>query len=435
MKNTIKFLFFITVNTVFSQQAITDTGTNVGIGVTSPTQKLDVNGNIQLSQSGLIGFKDASSNFMPFIKRASDNYLQVGDIDDWFFGIKFTLWNSEEKMRIDGNGNVGIGTTAPLGKLHVVGETYLEQGKINFKTVNPDSGGTTGIMANPNGWTRLDPNGSRFLMPVTNSDVNSKRNILDIENKEDSWKHLMELRADGSAFFSGNVGIGTANPFQKLHVNGNIGIGLMAGTYIEGFRIDYVDGGSGTTTFKNNRWGGDIYFKRNSSQGERTQFLFGGASEHYLNIYNSNNEVKVRFVSGGTSYIDGGNLGIGTTDTKGFKLGVQGKIAAEEVKVAMYSNWADFVFENSYNLPTLKEVEQHIKDKGHLKDIPSASEVKENGIFLGEMDSKLLQKIEELTLYTIEQQKEIEILKKENSKFQLLSKRLEDIEKLLGDKK
>jgi len=69
-------------------------------------------------------------------------------------------------------------------------------------------------------------------------------------------------------------------------------------------------------------------------------------------------------------------------------------------------------------LPTLTEVENHIKEKGHLKDIPSAAAVAENGIFLGEMDAKLLQKIEELTLYTIEQQKEIQELKEQTKEIE-----------------
>ena len=111
-----------------------------------------------------------------------------------------------------------------------------------------------------------------------------------------------------------------------------------------------------------------------------------------------------------------GKVGIGTTDTKGFELGVNGKIVANKVKVTIYPNWPDFVFEKKYNLPTLTDVENHIKEKGHLKDIPSAKDVEKKGFFLGEMDAKLLQKIEELTLYTIDQQKEIEELKKQNSK-------------------
>ena len=65
-------------------------------------------------------------------------------------------------------------------------------------------------------------------------------------------------------------------------------------------------------------------------------------------------------------------------------------------------------FEKNYQLPKLQEVEAHIKEKGHLKDIPAVQEVMENGINLGEMDAKLLQKIEELTLYTIQQEKMLE---------------------------
>ena len=87
-----------------------------------------------------------------------------------------------------------------------------------------------------------------------------------------------------------------------------------------------------------------------------------------------------------------------------------------EVKIATYANWPDYVFKDAYNLPALEDVEQHIKEKGHLKDIPSAEEVKEEGFFLGDMNSKLLQKIEELTLYTIEQQKEIDIQNNEIEK-------------------
>ena len=106
---------------------------------------------------------------------------------------------------------------------------------------------------------------------------------------------------------------------------------------------------------------------------------------------------------------ENGNLGIGTDNPNGWRLAVNGKIKAIEIKVE--TGLRDFVFCNDYNLPTLKEVENHINEKGHLKDIPSAKEVEKNGISLGEMNSKLLQKIEELTLYTIQQQKEIEELK------------------------
>jgi len=104
------------------------------------------------------------------------------------------------------------------------------------------------------------------------------------------------------------------------------------------------------------------------------------------------------------------NVGIGTSSfTDGsdtFRLSVKGAIRADRVKV--YTTWADFVFEKKYQLPTLEQVEKHIQENGHLKDIPSAKEVEENGIDLGEMNKKLLQKVEELTLYLIEMNKELQ---------------------------
>ncbi len=103
-----------------------------------------------------------------------------------------------------------------------------------------------------------------------------------------------------------------------------------------------------------------------------------------------------------------GNVCIGggysSLSTGTHKLAVEGTIGARELVVET-GTWSDFVFEEDYNLPTLQEVEAHIKEKGHLPDIPSEKEVMENGISVGEMNAKLLQKIEELTLYVIEQQK------------------------------
>ncbi|KDN54716.1 hypothetical protein [Flavobacterium seoulense] len=134
------------------------------------------------------------------------------------------------------------------------------------------------------------------------------------------------------------------------------------------------------------------------------------------------------------------NVGIGTTNPNN-KLDVNGTIHSKEVKVDMLG-WSDFVFKKEYNLPTLEQVEKHIKEKGHLENIPSEEEVLKKGINLGEMNAKLLQKIEELTLYAIEQGKkinaqslEIEALQKENESFKKLSQRLSSIEEELRTKK
>ncbi|MGD8779801.1 MAG: hypothetical protein PVH88_12670 [Ignavibacteria bacterium] len=95
-----------------------------------------------------------------------------------------------------------------------------------------------------------------------------------------------------------------------------------------------------------------------------------------------------------------GNVGIGTLDPQGYKLAVAGDMIAEEVVVKLEDDWPDKVFEEDYDLKPLTEVENFIKENKRLPDIPSAEEVKEEGLSIGEMQAKLLEKIEELTLYT-----------------------------------
>ncbi|SCY78323.1 hypothetical protein SAMN02927916_3365 [Flavobacterium anhuiense] len=109
-----------------------------------------------------------------------------------------------------------------------------------------------------------------------------------------------------------------------------------------------------------------------------------------------------------------GNVGIGVSSPQN-KLDVNGTIHSKEVKVNM-ENWSDFVFKEEYKLPTIAEVERHIKEKGHLENIPSEEEVLKNGINLGEMNVKLLQKIEELTLYVIDLNKKVNDLEIKNDK-------------------
>ena len=107
-----------------------------------------------------------------------------------------------------------------------------------------------------------------------------------------------------------------------------------------------------------------------------------------------------------------GNVGIGTTNPQ-YKLDVKGQIRATEVLVQGVDQFADFVFDKDYRLPSLHEVNTFIQDNGHLPGIPSAQEVKDKGMSLVEMQVKLLQKVEELTLYSIRQQEEIKALKDE----------------------
>ena len=123
---------------------------------------------------------------------------------------------------------------------------------------------------------------------------------------------------------------------------------------------------------------------------------------------NNSNFLRIRDIGGNSTpfIIKGsGNVGIGVLNPQN-KLDVNGLVHAKEVKVDL-NGWADFVFKKDYHLPTLEEVEKHIFEKGHLPDVPSEKEVLENGLTLGGNQKLLLQKIEELTLYSIEQNKNL----------------------------
>ncbi|MBL7748490.1 MAG: hypothetical protein JNM19_13720, partial [Chitinophagaceae bacterium] len=104
-----------------------------------------------------------------------------------------------------------------------------------------------------------------------------------------------------------------------------------------------------------------------------------------------------------------GNVGIGT-DNPTNKLSVNGNIRSREVIVET-ANWPDYVFENTYQLKPLAEVEKYIKAHNHLPGIPAAAELETKGLHLGDIQKKMMEKIEELTLYIIQQQKEIDTLK------------------------
>ncbi|TDQ11553.1 hypothetical protein [Pedobacter metabolipauper] len=117
-----------------------------------------------------------------------------------------------------------------------------------------------------------------------------------------------------------------------------------------------------------------------------------------------------------------GNVGIGTI-TPREKLSVNGKIRAHEIKVET-ANWPDYVFEKTYQLPTLLETQTYIKKYGHLPGIPSAQEVNTDGIDLGEMNARLLQKIEELTLHLIEKEEEDKRIKEDLHEQKLIIQKL-----------
>jgi len=186
-----------------------------------------------------------------------------------------------------------------------------------------------------------------------------------------------------------NIGIGMTDASSKLQIIGNPSeIGLK---YSGDDGKDYIDAGT---------WGS------------------GASRRGYFRIkdYSGVNRIVLTAANGNSWIYTSGNFEIGT-DSPNSKLAVNGTITSKEVKVTL-DGWSDFVFNKDYELKDLSEVESFIEEKNHLPDIPSEKEVLENGIQVGEMNAKLLQKIEELTLYLIEQNKEIKVLKEKIEKLE-----------------
>jgi len=136
------------------------------------------------------------------------------------------------------------------------------------------------------------------------------------------------------------------------------------------------------------------------------------------NIYPSQNWLQTQFSGvvhkSGEEVIDGvknftGSVGIGTSNTGIYQLAVNGKIRAREIKIDP-NGWADYVFDESYAPRSLNDIEKFVKQHKHLPEVPTAKEVAAEGINLGEMNILLLKKIEELTLYIINQEKRIKLL-------------------------
>ena len=300
------------------------------------------------------------------------------------------------------NGNMGINTNNPKANLHlhspkacelIIAQKTEEEVDTNESRIDlndpiivPLKSCNTFLMTNNN-----TTNG--FSISQSGTSVTMRQN-------ENAPLKMVTLGGGFTIDAKGDVGFGTDMPFHKIHLTNGNNILL-----------------SGSTT-------------RNPSGSPNGSILFGAQATSACpwgiwGIEYDHNASGLNFwkpaICGNGLYgnyffflHDNGKIGIGT-NTPQRKLDVNGDIAATgayingtlkaKKVVVNTTGWSDFVFAPEYKLPTLSETEAYIKANGHLPEIPSAKEVEENGIELGEMQSKLLQKIEELTLHIIELEK------------------------------
>jgi hypothetical protein len=320
----------------------------------------------QSTTSGTAGNNYAPTSFLGWGTASGDLPFKVNG------NTKMVLQNT--------TGNFGIGTTNPLHRLHVSGNLL-----VNGSGANILIGGTTA------------PNGE-WGMEYTYGGLNF-------------WKPSGSSTFGNYFIFikdNGNVGIGMPDqpgvapaPIQKLDVNGRMQV-----------RDGVIQRGGAAITTTSDL---GLY---SLVAGNYMRFVTNGAPFKFFSDGNIN-------AIGGTQIMSleaNGKLILGTvSSTPGnYRLYVQGGIMTERARVAVSgtADWADYVFADNYKLKTITELETYVKSNKHLPNVPSAQDVVNEGIDIAKMDAKLLEKIEELSLYIIQ-------LKNENME---LLKRVENLE-------
>lgn len=271
------------------------------------------------------------------------------------------------------SGKVGIDTSIPVEAFQIGDRWTFHNG--GYKIIGYNfhyNGGDKRLVEKPASSISFTGDGDIFFRTALTGTAGSSI----------SWKHSFMIKNDG------RVGIGTSVPEHSLDILTPFTTGAESSLFI-GQNHDF-----GANT---GRYGiGLSLLHENSMVGGKTGFL---------NIWHGNTRTRVMI------FTNTGNVGIGTINPGSFKLAVEGKIGAREIQVTAVTPWPDYVFEEGYSLADLSEVEKYVKEHKHLPGVPAATEVEEDGVNLGEMNVKLLEKVEELTLYMIELKKENEELK------------------------
>jgi len=404
----------------------------LGIGITTPKAPLHLHTNITTLPSGISNIKllqltttltgsGESNGLIMYYSDVSGFTFKQND-----FSVNFNLEGYGGGLSIAPDGNIGMGTTRPRQKLHIVDGNILIS--------------KTSAKAAPGG----SPNGSIFFGATINNNFPNGKWGIEYLDGEDNCYGLNFWRPwnPGGGGYSNytlflansdKVGIGTNDPQAKLDVNGSLKAlsanitGALSANALNASSAMITGNLSVKEGFYNLSLGdasgqnlsyGTSYIGFNATRNNGIWSLAGDRSNNGGSVIWGAVDGSILFASIPTT----GGINKTLTDTQikeNIKLWLNpnGKLKAKEVEVTL-ANWPDFVFEDSYDLLSLSEIEQYIKQNHRLPNIPSAKEVEENGVNLGDMQGKLLQKVEELTLYIIEQEKQMKELEKRLSEIE-----------------
>jgi cytoskeletal protein CcmA (bactofilin family) len=422
---------------------------NTGLGVVNPSERLEVGGNLKVSEG--IFTESLEGNTYSMNKGTINDLLTVKGTVLVDGNIGIGVPSPAEKLEVNGNvkttaafigknlqveegnftGNAGIGQNLSVtGSASFVGAAEMTQLTVsgnlqsnNFRTSTASVDGPLAVGGN----TFLNGNtGLGVAEPVERLEVDGNVKVSNalfatsLESTDMSLENgtiANQLKVGGDALVAGKVGIGNEEPSEMLDVTGNIRTsGELMGQSL----------GVKTGNFTSN-----VAVAQNMSVGGVADFT-GAVTMNILKVNSSLQSNTIQSGSGsftGTLSAGGivsldstlfisGQVGVGTDRIDGYMLSVGGKIrASSDIRVYPSAEWADYVFTDAYHLRSLQEVADYIEQNHHLPELPSAAEVKKEGIDLGAMDALLLQKIEELTLYIIQLEKENK--KKEVEKEQL----------------